>query len=65
MTTWSPFCIPGTDDWPEQDGNSRWSVAAANARRSCWKVQTVDLLAKGFTPEYLDEMKPPIEVYEW
>ncbi|KAJ7363537.1 F-box only protein 2 [Desmophyllum pertusum] len=58
----------GTADLPDPDGNNRWCVSAdyfEGKSEYCCRAQMIDLLARGFTPEYLDEMKPDIEVYEW
>lgn len=53
-----------TDDWPEENRNNCWCIAAASGPSS-WRTQTINLLDQGFIPEYLDEMKPAIKVYEW
>ena len=57
-------CVLDTDDWPEENRNNCWCIAAASGPSS-WRTQTINLLDQGFIPEYLDEMKPAIKVYEW
>lgn len=39
-----------------EGGMTSWFIQASNSL--CWRVQTINLLFKGFTAEYLDEVKP-------
>jgi len=45
-----------------EGGMTSWFIQASNSL--CWRVQTINLLLKGFTAEYLDEVKPDIIVSE-
>lgn len=45
-----------------EGGMTSWFIQASNSL--CWRVQTINLLFKGFTAEYLDEVKPDILVSE-
>ena len=56
--------VSDTDDWPKENGGSYWCIAATSGT-SNWRVQTINLDTQGFTAEYLDEMRPAIEVFEW
>ena len=45
-----------------EGGMTSWFIQASNSL--CWRVQTINLLFKDFTAEYLDEVKPDILVSE-
>lgn len=48
------------------DRNNAWCIAApGHVRNSCWRFQIINLLDKGFTAEYLDEVRPDIDVCDW
>jgi len=67
LKTLSSLCTQGiADSLTDLHGNNAWCVAApGNVRNSCWRFQIIDLLAKGLTAKYLDEVKPDIDVCEW
>lgn len=67
MITLTFFYTAETTDWPDHDAeNNPWCIAGpSRVQSTTYRRQIIDLLDKGFTPEYLDEVRSNIEVGGW